>query len=293
MKYVKHLILLALTNILLWNSLSPILAESSKPPKSSSIINSRGEYGSFSPRGDIRRFSGETLTYDIDFLFFNKAATAQVRFYENQGKYFATLSAETKGMVGFFTDYRKHFYKASFDIVDQGQRVRTRKFERKVINGEEEERTEHFLDYPTNTHFWFLFREGELQERHLDPIPEGVVFDDILAFFYNFRNGVYGDLKKGTTYKIDTVPDKSMTSITTYINTEEEQEKFRLKERRTKNDEMLLKVLIPKDVFNTQSGELVFWASNHYIPLETEIKGYVLLGDLHGKLVNGVAGSIQ
>jgi Protein of unknown function (DUF3108) len=290
----KYLILLALgLSIPLLSAFYPIHTEISGSLTTSSLINTQGEYPSFLPKGDIRRFAGETLTFDIDFLFFEKAATAKVRFFEYKGNYFATLSSETKGVVGFFTNYRKHFYKSSFKVVDQGQRVQTHKFERDVINGEGRERTVHFLDYNSRTHFWFLFNEGELKERSRDPIPDGVIFDDILAFFYNFRNGVYGDLKKGEAYKIDTLPEKSMTSITTYISTEGEQERSRIEEERAKNEEMLLKVTIPKDVFKTESGELVFWASNHYIPLETTIKDYLLLGDLHGKLTSGIPGKLK
>jgi len=293
-KYPKYLILLALgLSILLLSAFYPVLAEISGPLKTSALINAQGEYPSFIAKGDIRRFAGETLTYDIDFLFFEKAAIAKVRFYGYKGKYFATLSAETKGVVGFFTNYRKHYYKSSFDIIDQGRRVRTNKFERDVINGKEKERTVHFMDYTSRTHFWFLFSGGELRERSRDPIPEKVIYDDILAFFYNFRNGVYGDLKKGETYKIDTVPEKSMKNITTYISTEKEEEQFRINEKRDKNNELLLKVLIPKDVFKTETGELVFWTSNHYIPLETTIKDYLFLGDLHGRLTSGIPGKLK
>lgn len=293
-KYSKYLILLALSSsLLLLSVFYPVLAEISRPLKTSALINAHGEYPSFIPKGDIRRFAGETLTYDIDFLFFEKAAIAKVSFYEYRGKYFATLSAETKGVVGFFTNYRKHFYKASFDIVDQGRRVQTNKFERDVIVGKEKERTVHFLDYISRTHFWFLFSGGELKDRSRDPIPEEVVYDDILAFFYNFRNGVYGNLEKGKTYKVDTVPEKDMKNITTYISTEKEEEQFRISENRTKNNEMLLKVTIPKDVFKTETGELIFWTSNHYIPLETTIKDYLLLGDLHGKLTSGIPGKLK
>jgi Protein of unknown function (DUF3108) len=290
----KYLILLALgLSIPLLSAFYPTYTEISGTLKTSPLINAQGEYPTFLPKGDIRRFAGETLTFDIDFLFFEKAATAKVRFFEYKGSYFATLSAETKGVVGFFTNYRKHFYKSSFKIVDKGRRVQTHKFERDVINGKGRERTVHFLDYTSRTHFWFLFSGGELKKRSRDPIPDEVIFDDILACFYNFRNGVYGDLKKGESYKIDTLPENSMTSITAYISTKKEEEQFRIKEERAKNEEMLLKVTIPKDVFKTETGELVFWASNHYIPIETTIKDYLLLGDLHGKLTSGIPGKLK
>lgn len=293
-KYYKYLVLLGFCLALLVPGfLFPIFAETPRPHESSAIINSQGKYASFTPRGDIRRFNGEILTFDIDFLFFENAASAKVRFYQYKGKYYATLAAETKGVVGFFTNYRKHFYKSAFEITDNGRRVQTTKFEREVVNGDEKERTDHFLDYKSQTHFWLLFKGGGLKEQHRDPIAEGVFYDDILAFFYNFRNGVYGDLKKGQTYKTDTLPEKSMKIIDLYINTEKEEEQVRIDENRPRGDEMLLKVLVPKDVFKTEDGELIFWASTNYIPLETTIKDYILFGDLHGRLVSGISGRLK
>lgn len=293
-KYYKYLVLLGLCLMLLMPGfLLPIFAETPQSLESSAIINSQGKYASFTPRGDIRRFNGETLTFDIDFLFFKNAASAKVRFYQYKGKYYSTLEAETKGVVGFFTNYRKHFYKSAFEITDNGRRVRTTKFEREVITGDDKERTDHFLDYKSLTHFWLLFKGGELKEQHRDPIPEDILYDDILAFFYNFRNGVYGDLKKGGNYQTGTLPDKSMKIIDVYINTEKEEEQVRIDENRPEGEEMLIKVLVPKDVFKTENGELTFWASTHYIPLETTIKDYFLLGDLHGRLVSGISGKLK
>ena len=48
-----------------------------------------GEFASFEPQGDIRRFAGETLDFDISFLVFENAANATVGFYEDDGKYYA------------------------------------------------------------------------------------------------------------------------------------------------------------------------------------------------------------
>ena len=272
----------------------PGLADDSPPsPPLSPVITEHGEYEGFVPKGDIRRFNGETLIYDIDFVFFKNAAMAKIHFYEYKNHFFATLVAETQGLIGYLTQYRKHYYKSSFEIVDGGRRVRSLKFEREVTSGSDQERTIHFLDYKAGTHFWYQFNNGNLPTNKKNLIPEGVIFEDILGVFYNFRNGVYGDFAKGRNYKIDTIPDKSMKHITAYINTKEEQEKFRLAQHRTRKNEYLLKVRIPKDVFKTESGELIFWTSRHYIPLETTVKDYLLFGDLHAQLKRGVAGQFK
>lgn len=244
-----------------------------------------GEYDSFTPEGDIRRFAGETLLINISFLWFDNAATASVRFYEKDGQYYALLESETKGFVGFFTSYRKHRYKSTFEIVDNGRRVRTRKFEREVIIGDNVEKTTHLLDYTARTNWWFEYKNGKLTKREQRKIPEGIIFDDILATFYNFRNSVYGKVERKASYTIHTIPDKGVDKIPVYINSEMQAELYRKEDGRKKGDEMLLKAVIPKAIFKTKSGELWFWVSKHLIPVETTVKDYFLLGDLHAVLV--------
>lgn len=245
-----------------------------------------GKYDQYAPTGDIQRFDGESLKWDIDFLFFEKAATAEVKFFKNKGYYESVLVAETKGVVGFFTSYRKHYYHSIFEVTEDGKRIRTRRFERQVINGDDVERTTHILDYGARSHFWFKYKNEKIIENKREDIPEGVFFDDVLAAFYNFRNGVYGDVDKGKKFRIDTIPDKSMKDIRVYVHTD--REKKHHSGNGDNQNEYLITITIPKDVFKTETGELVFWTSKHLVPLETTIKDYLLLGDLHGVFSGGV-----
>jgi hypothetical protein len=64
---------------------------------------------------------------------------------------------------------------------------------------------------------------------------------------------------------------------------EQDQEKFRLEEKRKKGDEMLLNIIVQKEIFKTKTGELMVWSSKHYVPIETTVKDYILLGDLHAR----------
>jgi hypothetical protein len=50
-----------------------------------------------------------------------------VSFFEEHGKYFSVLEATTKGFVGFFTVYLKH-YKTEFEVIDNGRRLRPKNF---------------------------------------------------------------------------------------------------------------------------------------------------------------------
>ncbi|CCQ91782.1 conserved exported hypothetical protein, contains DUF3108 [Nitrospina gracilis 3/211] len=252
------------------------------------VITSEGEYNHYSPEGDIRRFNGEVLKWDVDFLLFSKAASVEVKFFKEDNLYHATLLAETKGFVGFFTSYRKHFYHSKFEVIDNGNRVRTIRFIRQVIIGQRVEETNHILDYHNRNHFWMDYVNKKQVDQGREDIPPQIFFDDILAAFYNFRNQVYGKVEKGKGYLINTIPEKSMKAIQVYIYTENEKRRIGNDSALKPKNEYLIKIKIPKDVFKTKDGELIFWTSKHLIPLETTVKNYILLGDLHGEFRGGV-----
>lgn len=248
-----------------------------------------GEYDLFQQVGDVRRYEGETLSYDISFLWFDKAATATVSFYKKGDHYESLLIAETKGFVGWFTSYRKHVYRATFDIMENGKRLRSHKFEREVIIGSSKDRTIHHMDYTTLTRRWFHTKTDSgvitADEKGSEEIPAGITYDDILTAFYNFRNSAYGKPVKGSTYKINTIPEKGVKEISVIIKSEKEEEEIRAQLGREKGDELLLDVIVPKEIFKTKTGELLFWSSKHYIPLSTTVVEYIMLGDLHADFV--------
>lgn len=166
--------------------------------------------------------------------------------------------------------------------------MRSSKFERKVIIGDMQNATNHSFDYKTRTHKWEKIMNGTAVEGGSRIIPMGVTFDDILTVFYNFRNSAYGKIKKGGKYTIHTIPQKKADKIHIYIMNQEEQNEFILKNNLQNSNKFLLKAIIPKEIFNTDTGELLFWSSKHLIPLETTIKDYILIGDLHAKLSHRV-----
>jgi hypothetical protein len=47
--------------------------------------NDIGKYPSFKARGEITRFKGKTLYYNISFLWFDNAAPAKVQFLKEKG----------------------------------------------------------------------------------------------------------------------------------------------------------------------------------------------------------------
>jgi hypothetical protein len=101
--------------------------------------NKIGKYQRFKAYKDITRFESEILYYDISFLWFDNAASAKVQFLKGKGNYYSTLEASTKGFVGFFTSYRKHYYKTEFKITNNGKSVRPTSFPRQFKIGDQAE----------------------------------------------------------------------------------------------------------------------------------------------------------
>ncbi len=245
-----------------------------------------GKYPGFKASGDITRFEGETLYYDISFLWFDNAASAKVQFFKEKGNYYSTLEASTKGFVGFFTSYRKHYYKTEFEIINNGKSLRPTSFLRQVTIGDQAEITRHKFNYITQKHTWSKFSNNKKVKTGVNDIPVDNSFHDILTAFYNVRNSSYGPLTKGNHFEIKTIPEKGHDEISVKISSEQEEEVFRTQEGREKKDELLLNIIVPKEIFQSETGELMVWSSTHYIPVETTVKDYILLGDLHAKFTH-------
>jgi hypothetical protein len=47
----------------------------------------------------------------------------------------------------------------------------------------------------------------------------------------------------------------------------------------------VMKVPAPSGLLETKNGELYFWSSEHYIPMEAIYKDFILFGDLNIKFV--------
>ena len=151
------------------------------------------------------------------------------------------------------TAYRKHIYKSIFEVIDDGKRVRAREFIREVHEGGKIEKSNHFFDYKNRIHRWFEYVNDDLVEIGKEPIPEGVNFDDVLTVFYNFRNGVYGEVTRGNRFSVHTIPEKGSNQISIHVQSPETEEIARAEENRPPRDELLLDIIAPKEVFHTKS----------------------------------------
>ncbi len=231
----------------------------------------------------IDRFMGETLIYDISFLWFKKAAEGVLSLRKENGEYVATLQAETKGFIGWLTAYRKYVFRAYLYPIDNKRGLRSRMFERHAIIKKNDEKVITYLDHDNHLMSWKEFKSGVLVKTGSEPIPENTVYYDVLSAFYNFRNGFYGDMEKGSEYVITTIPQKGESEITIRIATDEEEKKER-KDRENRKGESLVVVKVPKEIFESKTGEVKIWLSESLIPIEATVKDYIGFGDVTGYL---------
>jgi hypothetical protein len=230
---------------------------------------------------------GETLTYDINFLWFKNAAEGVISFREENGEYIARLEAETKGFIGWLTTYRKYVFSAYLYPVENKRGLRSRIFERHAIIRDNEEKVITYLDHDNNLMSWRVFKSGVLVKIGSEPIPEDVVYYDVLSAFYNFRNGFYGDIEKGREYVVTTIPQKGESKITIRVATDEEEKRERKDGEGRRGDAMVI-VKVPKEIFESKTGEVKIWLSESIIPIEATVKDYIGFGDVTGYLKDGL-----
>ena len=232
-------------------------------------------------------FQGEELRYQISFLWFNRAAIGRILFEEDKenGGYRATLEGRTSGIIGWLTRYRRDTYTSSMELIDGGRRLRSLRFEEDIVIGQKIRKKITLFDYG----------KGKLIKRRMnrrgvfiqteEKIPEGVIYDDFLAAFYNFRCGVYGKIKRGKRYRIRTLPKAGVSTIDVEIATKEREMRMRHGEGDKGRGEYYIMVFLDREITRSRTGKVAGWVSKNLVPIEGTIEDVVLFGDVHGVLI--------
>lgn len=233
----------------------------------------------------ISDFLGEKLEYDISFLWFKKAAVGSATFSREGDGYKAILQAETKGFVGFVTGHRKHVYISHMKFDPEKKKLRTQLFERFVTIRKSEEKTLNWIDYKKRSLECKDYKKGELIVERVDPIPEGVEYEDILSAYYNFRLGVFGPAEEGRKFQVNTIPEKGESVIGVNISSEEESAQSRKLFGSAYNEALMhIKVRVPKSIFRSKRGEVDVWVNGRIRPVKGIVKDYIGFGDIRSTI---------
>ena len=234
-------------------------------------------------------FAGEELQYDIGFWIFNGIAEGRLVLKdEGNGRYVATLSAKSNGVLDTLLKHRRDRYVATLRLSKDGKRFLTESFEKELtMDGKGTRRSLHKVDYKARTVSMRSWGGDKPEKTSVDRIPDGVYTDDPLAAFYNFRNGVYGNIAEGKDYRIMTFPkDDKIPEIFIRMATKDE-----LRKRNWKKvpADLLADARIDKELFGSSSGDIEILFTREMVPVQAIAKDLVMFGDVKGKLREAVS----
>lgn len=241
----------------------------------------------------------ETFIYDIQVFVFPNAAQGTLRIRRvSRNHYRAELMAETTGIVGLVTLYRKNHYISDIEYVPEKGRFFSRHYTKLVYRGPNLDKTSITINHEKRVVNWEFYSNGELEGRGTEPIPKDVNYEDLLSAFFNFRNGVYGPLERGRQMTVITLPDfESKVRNGNNPKKDEPYQKFlirivdakteatyRARYNRLGEKGLLALVKVPKNLFGQETGEIRIWFDEDIIPVSATVEDAIYFGDVQGEL---------
>lgn len=246
-------------------------------------------YGAQSLNADhpVESMVGESLEYDISFLWFERLATGSIELLQTDKPsiYLLRMQAQTRGVAAVFTRNRTELFETTVDIGADG-RLRPLVHSSQRMTWRDPDsvsaRTVRYtFDYDVGKIFYERIRNGRVsQEQWFDLDPEQPVYD-ILSAFYNLRLGFF-DTSEGDHLVIPTFHHKVEQDIVVepYRNPSFRDQDF------FGEGADLYRVLIDPSVFGTSSRD-VFVSFDDDMRLQRGIiKRISGIGDLRGVLRN-------
>lgn len=233
-----------------------------------------------------QEFLGETIFYNMDFLFLDKVAVSVIKLQrgEKPGEYVAVFSGKTNGIVGWLTSHKEKIYISHLEEIDGGKKFRPKCFEKRNISGNKRYREIHNFDYDKKQWQITHYNENGLVLKESRPLPASTEFYDILSAFYNFRYGVYGEISKGREYLIPAFSaEKGLTQYSIKALTSAQQKKNKYQNSCPKED-ILISVRLEKEVFDNEEGMVWVWLTPKLVPRKGIAADAIGYGDVCGYL---------
>ncbi len=231
------------------------------------------------------RFQGEVLRYDIGFWIFRRVGEGVATFRSlGNGMYEAFHEGRTLGFVGWISRHRRDIYRSTMGTTDDGRRLIPYRFEEDVVIGQKVRKRITVFDYGARKVFIETQGEGGINREEAE-IPSGILYDDPMTAFYNFRFGVYGKVEPGKEFFIHTVPEnRNPKTIRLTVAPKEEEERRRAEETEKEGKDLFIKVHLDKELVGSLHGEVEVWFNHDIIPVAGVAKDVFFFGDIVGKL---------
>ena len=237
------------------------------------------------PEGSIGdRFTGEVLKYEVGFWLIDPVGGGVADFQNlGHGRYRVYHVGKAEGFVGWLTNYRREIYRSSMTTINNGKRLIPLKFEEYSVIGEWYRNKTTTYDYPGRKVIIEEEKEGKPMKREEMEIPVGVLYDDPVTAFYNLRFGVYGKVEPGKEFILRTIPSKGHEIIRIQVATKEEAEKARAAEKVKTGKDLLIRILLDREMWGRKKGELEIWFNRELIPISGVVKDIPFFGNVRGR----------
>jgi hypothetical protein len=232
----------------------------------------------------VQAMTGEALTFDIAFLWFDRLAEGRLTLSpaERPNTYKAVLEARTLGLAAWLTREREHHYETVMEL-GEDRRFRSISHEARIVQWRDktpQRRIKRYLfDEAAQQVQYQRIREGELRHDEVLSMAEHGPAADILTVAYNFRAGVYGPLKPGSHFLIPTFSHKGLSYITVDILSERERRKQSFFPNA---GGVVCRVQVDPEIFETGNGILHVWLDEQRRPARSIVEKVIGIGTVRG-----------
>lgn len=232
----------------------------------------------------IQSLVGESLSYDISFLWFDHLAEGSLQLLpgEKTGTFLVVLQAKTLGIAALFTRNRVEKHQTLMEIGASGLLQPLWNSSHTIKgsgNSRSEKVTRYDFDYAEHQVRFQKLKNGKAYADQLYPLEEDQPLFDILSALYNLRLGYYGELGKDHLL-IPTFDRKGQQDIVV----EPLQKKSRKDRKFLATDPVQCRILVDPSVFGTKGRDILASFDSLMRPHKGIIKNVIGLGDVRGKL---------
>ena len=232
----------------------------------------------------IRTLVGESLLYDISFLWFDHLAEGSLSLSEGEDPdtFLVVLEAKTLGIAAFFTRDRVAKYQTLMKIGPDGLLIPLWHSSH-TIRGKgaarREKITRYEFDYSAEQVLYQKIKDGRTYADQVYPLDQKTQLFDILSALYNLRLSFYPKLKTGEIL-IPTFHRKGPQDIviTPLKKASHKDNKF------FNADPLQYRILVDPEVFGTKGRDILASFDRQMRPAKGIIKNVIGLGDVHGTL---------
>jgi hypothetical protein len=167
--------------------------------------------------------------------------------------------------------------------INNGKRLIPLKFEEYSVIGEWYRKKTTTYDYPARKVIIEGEKEGKPMKREEMEIPVGVLYDDPVTAFYNLRFGVYGKVEPGKEFILRTIPSKGHEIIRIQVAKKEEAERALAAEKVKTEKDLLIRILLDREMWGRKKGELEIWFNRELMPISGVVKDIPFFGNVRGR----------